>query len=106
MEGNKQKRKPNWTEDESLSLVRLVDDKKDIIRGKFGGAITHRMKKEAWVLISDEINSTFSNARTPQDCEKRWYNIQCKSQKEISIHKKLLNGTGKLFSFPKSINIQ
>ncbi|XP_041347267.1 uncharacterized protein LOC121367223 [Gigantopelta aegis] len=40
MESCKPKRKPNWTEDETLSLVRLVDERKDIIRGKFGEGVT------------------------------------------------------------------
>ncbi|XP_041368416.1 uncharacterized protein LOC121382854 [Gigantopelta aegis] len=95
MESSKPKRKPNWTEDETLSLVRLVDERKDIIRGKFGAGVTSKKKKEAWLAVTEEINAAFPSVlRTSEDCEKRWYNVQCRSRKEISTQKTLMQGTG------------
>ncbi|XP_041370988.1 uncharacterized protein LOC121384596 isoform X2 [Gigantopelta aegis] len=89
------KRKPNWTEDETLSLVRLVDERKDIIRGKFGAGVTSKKKKEAWLAVTEEINAAFPSVlRTSEDCEKRWYNVQCRSRKEISTQKTHMQGTG------------
>ncbi|XP_041356119.1 uncharacterized protein LOC121373513 [Gigantopelta aegis] len=95
MESSKPKRKPNWTEDETLSLVRLVDERKDIIRGKFGAGVTSKKKKEAWLAVTEEINAAFPSVlRTSEDCEKRWYNVQCRSRKEISTQKTHMQGTG------------
>ncbi|XP_046582216.1 uncharacterized protein LOC124289655 [Haliotis rubra] len=88
------KRKPNWTSDQSLLLVRLVDERKSIIKGKFGPGVTSRMKKEAWGEVAANINAAFPNVvRSSDDCEKRWYNIQSKSRQEISAFKRQLSGT-------------
>ncbi|XP_046563178.1 uncharacterized protein LOC124272081 isoform X2 [Haliotis rubra] len=89
------KRKPNWTSDQSLLLVQLVDERKSIIKGKFGPGVTSRMKKEAWGEVAANINAAFPNVvRSSDDCEKRWYNIQSKSRQEISAFKRQLSGTG------------
>ncbi|XP_046351346.1 uncharacterized protein LOC124131880 isoform X1 [Haliotis rufescens] len=89
------KRKPNWSSDQTLLLVILVDEWKAIIKGKFGPGVTSRMKKEAWVEVAANINAAFPNViRSTEDCEKRWYNIQSKSRQEIPAFKRQLSGTG------------
>ncbi|XP_048240514.1 uncharacterized protein LOC125373466 [Haliotis rufescens] len=90
------KRKPNWSSDQTLLLVQLVDERKAIIKGKFGSGVTSRMKKEAWGEVAANINAAFPNViRSTEDYEKRWYNIQSKSRQEISAFKRQLSGTGK-----------
>ena len=65
------KRKPNWTEDECLFLAELVEERKDIIKGKFGPSLTSAKKKTAWKDIADRINEAFPRTtRTPLDAER------------------------------------
>ncbi len=40
----KHKRKPNWTQEQQLRLAQLVNENKDIIKGKFGVGITSKTK--------------------------------------------------------------
>ncbi len=40
----KLKRKPNWTQDQLLLHAQLVNETKDIIKGKFGVGITTKTK--------------------------------------------------------------
>ena len=46
-ESNKHKRKPNWSSEESLALTTLVEEYKDIVRGKLGPQLTSQMKFES-----------------------------------------------------------
>ncbi len=45
----KRKRKPNWTQEQLLHLAQLVNENKDIIKGKSGVGITSKTKKDAYV---------------------------------------------------------
>ena len=79
------KRKPNWTEDECLFLAELVEERKDIIKGKFGPSLTSAKKKTAWKDIADRINEAFPRTtRTPLDAERKWYVVQSKGRREIA----------------------
>ena len=42
----KRKRKPNWTQEQLLLLAQLVNENKDIIKGKFGVGITAKTKAD------------------------------------------------------------
>ncbi len=41
----KRKRKPNWTQEQLLHLALLVNENKDIIKGKFGIGINFQKLK-------------------------------------------------------------
>ncbi|XP_064197166.1 myb/SANT-like DNA-binding domain-containing protein 4 [Anguilla rostrata] len=89
------KRKQNWTVEETVMLVEEVEAKKEIIKGKFSPTLTSRHKKEVWKQIADSINASFSSTiRSPQECEKKWYNVLSKAHQEISTVKKATSGTG------------
>lgn len=46
------KRKPNWNADETQALTNLVDEKKQILRGKLGPSLTSEMKSWTWQNIA------------------------------------------------------
>lgn len=70
MEG-KQKRKPNWTSDESLALASLVDDYKHILRRKLNPSLTSDMKTRAWGEVSQKLCAMgVGPSRTPAEVEK------------------------------------
>lgn len=102
----KRERQPNWTADQSLLLTSLVEENKDIIKGKFSNKITHESKRQVWVKIATAINAAYpSFKRNAEQCEKRWYAVQTKERRTLSAYNKDLTGTGKdlqpllLFSF-------
>ncbi len=45
----KQKRKPNWTQEQQLLLAQLVNENKHIIKGKFGVGITSKTKGDTFL---------------------------------------------------------
>lgn len=46
-------RKPNWSEVEISLLVEQVEQKKDILKGKFSPSLSATDKTEAWSYITD-----------------------------------------------------
>ncbi|KAJ8014630.1 hypothetical protein DPEC_G00017630 [Dallia pectoralis] len=88
-------RKPNWTEEQCLMLAQLVEEHKDILKGKFGPGVTARGKKQIWERIAQTIKGSFPLlVRTSEDCEERWYVLQSKAREEIAAHKRESSRTG------------
>jgi len=56
-------RTANWTKDEELSLLELIEVK-EIIKGKFGPNLTIQDKRKAWEWIHSRhsVTSTFISA--------------------------------------------
>ncbi|XP_046573600.1 uncharacterized protein LOC124281690 [Haliotis rubra] len=95
MNAKKGNRKPNWTSDECLSLVQLVESKKEIIRGKFSSRITSEEKKMTWMSITESINASHPHViRSNEEVEKKWYNLLSKSRQEIAAYRRGTTATG------------
>ncbi|XP_062613578.1 uncharacterized protein LOC134275315 [Saccostrea cucullata] len=89
------KRKPNWNADETLTLTNLVDENKNILRGKLGPTLTSDMKARTWQSIAQTLTAMgVGPARTAAEVEKKWHNIFSKSKSEISDHRRGTTGTG------------
>ena len=50
METPQAKRTANWSSDEIMELLRLIEDKKTIIKGKFSPTLTVKQKRDATPL--------------------------------------------------------
>ncbi|XP_034389062.1 uncharacterized protein LOC117731043 [Cyclopterus lumpus] len=78
------KRRPNWTDQECLLLAQLMDERKDVIRGKCSTGVSIQEKRQAWEEIAQSINTAFPHIqRTVSDCNKKWENLLAKSKEEI-----------------------
>lgn len=89
------KRKPNWNADETLALTNLVDENKQILRGKLGPSLTSEMKSRMWRNIAVSLTAMgVGPGRTAAEVEKKWHNIFSKSKSEISDHRRATTGTG------------
>ncbi|XP_029907677.1 uncharacterized protein LOC115359378 [Myripristis murdjan] len=85
------KRRPNWTDQECLLLVQLMQERKDIIRGKCSTGVSIQDKRQAWEEIAQAINTAFPQIqRTVFDCNKKWENLLAKSREEIKRQKRQL----------------
>ncbi|KAM7005640.1 uncharacterized protein LKV04_002348 [Tautogolabrus adspersus] len=83
------KRRPNWTDQECLLLAQLMQDRKEIIRGKCSTGVSIQDKRQAWEEIAQAINAAFPHIqRTVSDCNKKWENLLAKSREEIKRHRK------------------
>ncbi|XP_030276407.1 myb-related transcription factor, partner of profilin-like isoform X3 [Sparus aurata] len=83
------KRRPNWTDQECLLLAQLMQEKKNIIRGKCSTGISIQDKRQAWEEIAQAINTAFPQIqRTVSDCNKKWENLLAKSREEIKRQKR------------------
>lgn len=82
------KRRPNWTDPECLLLAQLMQERKDIIRGKCSTGVSIQDKRLAWEEIAQAINTAFPHIqRTVSDCNKKWENLLAKSREEIKRQK-------------------
>ncbi|GLD69987.1 uncharacterized protein AKAME5_002130400 [Lates japonicus] len=83
------KRRPNWTDQECLLLAQLMQERKDIIRGKCSTGVSIQDKRQAWEEIAQAINAAFPQIqRTVSDCNKKWENLLAKSREEIKRQKR------------------
>jgi len=88
-------RKANWTDDQTLHLLALINDRKQILKGSLSPALTARMKQDALNETVTLINASHAMvARTRAECEKRWYTVLSKAKERISSYKKGVVGTG------------
>lgn len=77
-------RRPNWTDEESLLLAQLIEERKEIIRRKSSAGVTILAKRQAWEEIAQAINIGFPQyQRTVPDCTKKWENLLAKTRNEI-----------------------
>lgn len=92
----KSKRTLNWNKDEIAYLLKLIEERKKIIKGKFSPTLTVKHKKEAWQEITDALNATVpdSHRRTKEQVEKKWHNIMSSAKKSIYERKRKFNQTG------------
>ena len=91
------RKKPNWSQEKSLFLAELIEERKEVIKGKFGPSVTSGMKKATWKDITDRINESISRTtRTPAEVERKWYVIQSKGRGEVAEHRKEMTVTGEL----------
>ncbi|XP_041836993.1 uncharacterized protein si:dkey-6e2.2 [Melanotaenia boesemani] len=86
------KRRPNWTDQESLLLAQLMQEKKEIIRGKYSTGVSIQDKRQAWEEIVQTINAAFPQVqRTVSDCNKKWENLLAKAREDIRRQKRQMN---------------
>ncbi|XP_063872027.1 myb/SANT-like DNA-binding domain-containing protein 4 [Scylla paramamosain] len=94
-EPQKKKRKPNWSQEETLLLVNVIMEKQLIINGRFKPSLSHKDKREAWQSITDAINGTNPlTKRTVEEVETKWFSVPSKSRKIISAIKAEYNQSG------------
>ncbi|KAG0720795.1 hypothetical protein GWK47_047719 [Chionoecetes opilio] len=92
---NTPRRTANWTQDEVFKLLELINERKAILKGKFGPTLTIDHKRRAWVEVTNDMNACFSHVRrTKEQVEKKWHNILVKGKRNLSTRKRLHSQTG------------
>lgn len=76
------RRKANWSQEETHLLLKLVQENKGVVKGKFSPNLGTRHKRAAWAYITDTINEAHGNNRKVPEVEKRWQNVRTKALKE------------------------
>lgn len=100
------KRRSNWTEQESLLLAQLVQEKKNIIRGKCSTGVSTLDKRNAWEQIAQNINTNFPHLQsTVSDCNKKWENLLAKTRQEIKQQKRLVGAGENSLLFVSNTNL-
>ena len=87
--------KPNWTQEECLLLVTLINENKHVLRSRLGPNFTSQMKRDTWENFSKQLNASALTPRTTEEIEKKWNNILSTSKAEISTFRKQSTITGK-----------
>ena len=97
-------RTQNWSKYEVL-LMRLVKERKDIIKGKFSPILTIKHNREAWRQITGALNAAFPACERNRDqVEKKWQNLLCKGKKGYIGQKKAIQPNRFVFMYCAQIN--
>lgn len=95
LKDTKKRRKPNWSQEETLLLVNIISDKRLILNGKFRPSLTHRDKREAWLAITSIVNGMNPlTQRTVEEVETKWFSLLSKSRKKIAAIRNEYNQSG------------
>lgn len=95
MSEEKKTRKPNWSEEEKIILLEEYNKRKQILKSKFDPQITAHKKQRMWEEIAAKINSRSMIKRSIQEVQKKYDNLSVMAKKEITIHRRESNKTGK-----------
>ena len=78
------KRKPNFTEGESLYLISQFQRNSGVLTSKLNDASTNKQKVEVWKRISSDYNNRNPMVlRTANDLKRKWKNMVCAAKKEL-----------------------
>ena len=78
------KRKPNFTEGESLFLISQFERNSEILTSKLNDATTNKQKVEVWKRICRDYNSKNPIVlRTANDLKRKWKNMVRAAKKEL-----------------------
>ncbi|KAK4887490.1 hypothetical protein RN001_003761 [Aquatica leii] len=84
------KRCPNFTSDEKIKLLKLIESQRDIILNKKTDGVTNKAKEEAWLRITANFNATSNTIRPTDSFKKMWNTFKStaktyRSKQRISI---------------------
>ncbi|KAK5648090.1 hypothetical protein RI129_002982 [Pyrocoelia pectoralis] len=74
MEGKK--RCPNFTSDDKVKLIQLVESQKDVVLNKKTDGVTNKAKEEAWLRITANFNATSNTIRPTDSFKKMWNTLK------------------------------
>ena len=78
------KRKPNFTEGESLYLISQFESNSEVLTSKLNDASTNKQKVEVWKRICSDYNSRNPTVlRTANDLKRKWKNMVRAAKKEL-----------------------
>ncbi|KYN19878.1 UPF0439 protein C9orf30 like protein [Trachymyrmex cornetzi] len=89
------KRLPNFSTEEKMTLIEIIESKKHIIENKQTDAVNIKEKEKCWLNISREFNSrcieTNRNVTSLKSC---WDNLKKRTRKHFAEIRKEVFATG------------
>ncbi|KAF5278518.1 hypothetical protein FQR65_LT15667 [Abscondita terminalis] len=70
------KRCPNFTSDEKVKLLQLIESQKDTILNKKTDGTTNKAKEDAWLQITNNFNAISSTIRPTDSLKKMWNTLK------------------------------
>ncbi|XP_064639783.1 nuclear apoptosis-inducing factor 1-like [Lineus longissimus] len=93
-EEGKRKRGVNFSPNEIIKLVDLVESKWSVISSKFSDVITLKRKSDTWKEITLKINSVASVRRTTEAVHHKWHDLKSKAKQKAAKINVLTKRTG------------
>lgn len=87
-------RSKNFSDAETLALLKAVEKHADIISGKYGTGVSKESKKAAWNEIVRDVNAVGSNSRTLSEIETKYKNYKASTKKILCQNSKEVRKTG------------
>ncbi|XP_011858543.1 PREDICTED: uncharacterized protein LOC105556083 [Vollenhovia emeryi] len=94
-DNSNKKRLPNFSTDEKITLIEIIDSKKHIIENKQTDSVTIKDKEKCWLDISREFNSRCIQAnRNVASLKSCWDNLKKRTRKHFAEIRKEVFATG------------
>lgn len=94
-DNSNKKRLPNFTTEEKITLIEIIENKKNIIENKQTDGVTIREKEKCWLEISREFNSRCIQAnRNVISLKNCWDNLKKRTRKHFAKKRKEIFATG------------
>ena len=87
-------RAPNFSIDEKLRILYVIEKYKDVVENKKTDALTWQEKNAAWTKITAEVNSNGSVPRTVENIKGFFENQKRSTNKKAAVEKRQLRRTG------------
>ncbi|GBP13518.1 hypothetical protein EVAR_6872_1 [Eumeta japonica] len=90
----KRKREENWSEQDKIFMVNLIQSKIQIIEDKQTDINNHKTKLLAWKQVSENFNMIASYPRAVDKMREQWKRIKQNAKKYIFAHQRAASPTG------------
>ena len=96
MEGGKEIRKANFTQQEIIILIEEYRARESVLKGQLSSGVTNRERENAWREITDVINSSNPNVkRSVANIKKKWNNLTSTMKEHLCQERRETEKTGK-----------
>ncbi|KAK0146629.1 hypothetical protein N1851_014026 [Merluccius polli] len=72
---DKKRRAFNFSQDELEALVQAVEDRKNVLFGKFSMTVTSQSKDRNWKEVADSVSAVCGMLRTVESTKKKWSSL-------------------------------
>ncbi|XP_047502419.1 uncharacterized protein LOC125047916 [Penaeus chinensis] len=83
MEGPAQKKRPNFSNEETLALIEAVATKKSVVLSKLDSRITAHVKNNAWDCVTKEGNLVARVQRNMNEVRRKFTDLRAAMNKQV-----------------------
>ena len=87
-------RKDNFIHDEIIALIQSYARSKETLQGRLKSTLSNRDKKQAWYLVTADVNAVSKSHRSAAELEKKWKKLASDARADLARRKQPGTGGG------------